>query len=212
MAAVACCLAAGVAKITVSSYRPYDRLSSLADRSEGGENPDLQRGRIAYQRGDFVAAQQDLRRALTQLTAVRDRRAAQTLLAASAFRSGNFRTTIATLEGRDRSQEDCEHLLLLAAAYVEGAEIEKGMALFALTRERFPDDPAPLYWEARYKFLHGHVDGAWVTAVAERLRSYASPKSVHLSRSLQELIKPAPGMRRHAAPDPSLLHAASTHR
>ena len=201
-------LAAGVANVAVTSPSHHE-LSLLADEEQGQDNADLRLGRIAYQRGDFAAAEQDLRRALAQLTDVGDRREAQTLLAASAFRSGNFRTTIATLAGRDSDQEDCEHLLLLAAAYVEAGELAKGMTLFATARERFPDDPAPLYWEAHYKFVHGEVDVLWVNGVAERLKSFTSPKGVRLRGALQQLIQPKPGTGKQAVQSQPLLHAAS---
>jgi hypothetical protein len=83
------------------------------------------------------------------------------------------------------------------------------MALFATARERFPDDPAPLYWEAHYKFLHGHVDALWVSGVVERLKSFTSPKSVRLRGALQQLIKPEPGRRSQAAQNLPVVHAVS---
>lgn len=126
------------------------RSTGMAALSDS-DNSNLRRGRSAYERGDFAAAQRDLRSALAELEDVRARRLAQTLLAASAFRSGDFRTTIATLEGRDRTNEDRQDLLLLASAYVESGAFERGMTLFSTLRDRFPDDPEPERWMARYQ-------------------------------------------------------------
>lgn len=115
------------------------------------DNPDLRLGRSAFERGDFVAAQQDLRRALSELRDVRSRREAQSMLAVSAFRSGDFRTTIATLEGRVRGEGARDELVLLANAYVESGDYDRGMALLGTLQARYPDDPTPQYWMVRHE-------------------------------------------------------------
>lgn len=193
-------LALGVEQLTVALRRPLAITpafvtSELAGRSD---KVTFYLGRLAYARGDFLAAQQNLRDALDELRDVRDRRDAQALLAASAFRLSDFRTTIATLEGRDKRPEDHNQLLLLASAYVEVGEYEKGMALLATGRARFPDDPEPVYWMTRYGFLYGRVDAERVREVAEQLTTMTSPKTTPLRLALQQLVRepvaaPLPG-------------------
>jgi tetratricopeptide (TPR) repeat protein len=203
-----------VGQVTVALRQPLPITASFVTAELVGrsDKANLYLGRLAYQRGDLRTAQHDLRRALAELRDVGDRREAQTMLALSAYRSGDFRTTIATLEGRVRDDDDHQHLLLLASAYVELGDYDKGMALLSAGRERFPDDPEPLYWLTRYGFLHGQLDAHQVSDVAERLRSFASPKSEPLRLALQQLLDQQPAAAPGDVQDRALLHAVAAQR
>jgi tetratricopeptide (TPR) repeat protein len=203
-----------VGQVTRATRQPLPITASFVNTELVGRSnkADFYLGRVAYQSGDFSNAQQDLRRALVELRDVGERREAQTLLALSAYRTGDFRTTIATLEGRGHGEDDHEHLLLLASAYVEVGEYDKGMALLTAGREHFPDDPEPLYWLTHYGFLHGQVDARQVSDVAERLRAFDSPKSEPLRLALQQLIDRQPAAVSADGQDRGLLHAVAAQR
>lgn len=209
---VAVALAVGQVTLAVRQPLPITPSFVAAELVGRSDKANFYLGRLAYQHGDFATAQPQLRRALTELRSVADRREAQALLALCAFRAGDFRTTIATLEGRQRGHADDQHLLLLASAYVEAGEYEKGMTLLAASRDQFPDDPEPLYWLTRYGFLNGRVDARQVSDVAERLRSFASPKSEPLRLALEELLERPPVAQIQGTEKPRLVHAAAAER
>jgi membrane-associated phospholipid phosphatase len=209
---VAVGFAVGQLTLAVRQPLPVSRsfvLSELAGRSD---KTHYYLGRIAYARGEFADAQQELTRALSELHDDEDRREARRLLAMSAFRAGDFRTTIATLEAQDGLVDDNQQLLLLASSYVESGAYEQGVALLEAVRLRFPDDPEPLYWLTRYAFLHGRIDGQHVQHVVEQLATSTSVKSRPLRLALQQLVVGVPAAVSSDAEGPQLLRAAAAQR
>jgi hypothetical protein len=153
-------------------------------------------GRVAFAAGDFAQAEAELTRALGDLSHPEMQKIIRTLLGISAARTGDLPAVIAALEPLRPVADDVSNLVLLGKAYAQNNQYEKGLAVLRDARSRFPAEPEPLYWLARYQYLRGEVDRGYVARMIDALGQFPHEKAEPLRRSLGEILQDG-----HAAPD-----------
>jgi len=146
-------------------------------------------GRVAFTAGDFAEAQVELTRSLDDLVEPSQQKVIRAFLGSSASHTRDFPAVIAALEPLRAVTDDVSNLVLLANAYVETNQYDQGLAVLREARSRFPTEPEPPYWLARYRYQHGEIDRNDVTQVIEVLRQFPQERAAPLRRSLSEVLQ-----------------------
>jgi hypothetical protein len=127
-------------------------------------------GRVAFDESDFVRAKTELALSLEDLKHPDQQKVIRKYLAMSAYQTNDLPAAITALEPLRQTTDDVDNLVLLANAYVESDQYQKGLAVLRDARSRFSGEPAPLYWLTRYQYLQGAVDDAYVQHTIDTLK------------------------------------------
>lgn len=146
-------------------------------------------GRVAFAHEDFAQAQVELARSLDDLSHPEEQKVIRTFLGMSAFRMHDFPAAIAALEPLRPVADDVSNLVLLANAYVETNQPDKGIAVLQEARRRFPTEPEPLYWLTRYEYASGHIERDDVAHAIDMLKHFPNQKADTFRRSLSEVLQ-----------------------
>ncbi len=181
-------LAQGIGYATNAIQKPLVVTREFATRELLGRTPlaHVFLGSDAFQTGNWPEARRHFARASAELSDSRGRLHAQVWLARAAFRQGDHGHVIAVLEPV-RQDIDPASVMMLGASYLEAGRRQEGLDLLHALKQRFPNEPEPVYWLARDRFLHHELSEGELRQVAESLEPHGDG-ATHFRRSLLELL------------------------
>ncbi len=185
-------MAEGIGRVTAAIERPFAVTRSFVDRELAGKTPlaPFYRGQIAYEAGDFPTAQREFARAAAVLEDATKRAHVTVWAARSAYRAGDYPTAIDTLQRIPRNDRDLNAQLLLAVSYLQDGRERSGLALLEDLRREYPNDPEPVYWAIRHRYLHHEATREDVTEAIGRMETLPDHgKARRLSGALRALIR-----------------------
>lgn len=188
LAALVVMLAQGVGAVTVSWKQPLLVTREFAERELAGRTPlaHVYLGSDAFRAGDWAEARGHFERAAAELRDPATLLRAQVWLARAAFRQGDHAAVVAALEPR-RPELDPASAMLLGASYLELGRSAEGEQLLRQLVERFPNEPEPVYWLARHRFLHRELSPGELRRVADDLAPHGA-RAEGFRRSLLALL------------------------
>jgi tetratricopeptide (TPR) repeat protein len=181
-------VAQGIGYTTSSIQEPLLVTRSFATRELLGRTPlaYVYLGSDAYRSGDWPEARRNFERASVELEDPADRIRAQVWLARTAFRQDDHPRVVEVLEPIVDDVNPAS-AMLLGASYLEVGRSREGAELLRALAERFPNEPEPIYWLARHRFLRQELSAGELRQVAESLVPHGG-RAEHFRRSLLELL------------------------
>ena len=181
-------LAQGVGLATTTLQEPLVVTRSFATRELLGNAPQahLFLGSDSFRVGDWPEARQSFERAILELQDPADVLRAQVWLARTAFRQGDHERIVEVLEPV-RAQLDPASAMMLGASYLEVGRRRDGAELLQELAARFPNEPEPVFWLTRHRFLQQELSAGELRQVAESLPPHGE-RADHFRRALLELL------------------------
>jgi tetratricopeptide (TPR) repeat protein len=181
-------VAQGVGVATTTLQQPLVVTRSFATRELLGNTPQahLFLGSDSFRVGDWPEARRSFERAILELQDPANLLHAQVWLARTAFRQGDHERVVEVLEPI-RAQLDPASAMLLGASYLEVGRRRDGAELLQQLATRFPNEPEPVFWLTRHRFLQQELSAGELRQVAENL-SLRGERADHFRRALLELL------------------------
>ena len=129
----------------------YEPTLAFVERELEGRSPlaDFHRGRVAFRRGDFAAAQAELARAVNQVSRAGDLRDATVMLGQSAFQNQDWQVAIDSLGRFPLQALGPAGAVMLAQAQLKHGLTTDGFETLDEMARLFPDDAGGKYWKGK---------------------------------------------------------------